>query len=341
MKCEYVYLDLKDWIELGKDFHKVKRLKATTSIELECLLESVATGKMCFPLVDTLFLEFFKNGNRNRRARLAEMMATLSLGYVIADKRTRLTYEIRNAFSNMLKRPTPVNREMVVRGLSRALISDEAFSRLAGLNPSQILHFNKVTDRVDAWVDYFAGVSEETRTVFINKFRESNKRHTHMLESFRNSNYENPDMMLRIYYTRLLFDNQSTLEQVMNEFGLSKNDFLSLDGMAFSSEIPSYEIEAKLTVESMKQKTRRLSENDLYDISSLAGAIPHCDTVVTEAFWVDLCKRLGFDNKYNCKFLTKYKQLFGEDHIGCSNQTSGTRETLDDICERPAIHGGE
>lgn len=59
----------------------------------------------------------------------------------------------------------------------------------------------------------------------------------------------------------------------------------------------------------MKQKSRNLAENDCYDISSLAAAIPYCSVVVTEAFWVDLCKRLKFDQKYNCIMLTNYKQL--------------------------------
>lgn len=303
----FVYLDLKDWIEVARDFYKRENGQGYPD-ELERILNSVATGEVCFPLVDTLFLEFIKNSNPTRRARLARIMSVLSLGYVIADKRTRLVNEIRLALAKMLKQSTPLLKDVLVRGFPRALISDDSFARLAGLNPNKITQVIQATDSIEAWVDYFLSINEETRKFLLHKFQDSNKRQIEMLEHLRKTN-SNFSELLRAYYARLFLDTQTTILQVLAEFGLSHNELLNIDAVAFSSEIPSFEIEAKLALESMKQRSRRLAENDCYDISSLAGALPYCSAIVTEAFWVDLCQRLGFDTKYGCKLYTNYKEV--------------------------------
>lgn len=307
MERKYIYLDLKDWIAIGKDFHLRQNHKKYSS-ELDWVLEAVVTGEICFPLVDTLFLEFYKNSTPNRRTKLARVMSLLSLGYLIVNKRTRLAYEARLALAKFFKLTMIKPESMIIRGLPRAFITDEVFARLTLINKSRLPQIIEAIDNVDSWIRYFESVDEQTRNYLMNKYRELNQKQTEMLESFRKSS-DNPDLLLRIYYGRLFMDTQTTILQVMNEYGLSKDDLLQLDGVAFSSEIPSFEIEAKLTIESMKQKSRSLAENDCYDISSLAAAIPYCSTIVTEAFWVDLCKRLKFDKKYDCILLKNYRQL--------------------------------
>lgn len=305
-KC--VYLDLKDWIGISKDFYQ-RGKEEIHFPELEWILKSVASGEICFPLVDTLFLEFYKNSTPSRRSKLAIIMSTLSLGCLIADKRSRLAYEARIALAKMFNQSLPNKEIMIVRGLSRAFVTDEELAHLTGLNINRISRIIEATDSVDAWIDFFDIVDEVTRKFLVNKFREANDRHTEMLEIFRKSNNKNPDLQLRIYYARLFSDTQDTILKIMDEYGLSKNELFQLDGATLSSEIPTYEIESKLTIEAMKQKSRSLENNDYYDIASLAAAIPYCSVVITEAFWVDLCKRLKFDQKYNCKLLTDYKQL--------------------------------
>jgi len=207
---KHVYLDLKDWIAIGKDFYK-REIGETYSTELDWVLESVASGKICFPLVDTLFLEFFKRGNPIQRARLAKTMSLLSLGYLIADKRTRLAYEVRMAMAKMYKLPIPKPEDMIVRGLSRAFVADEAFANLIGINQSRLSQVIETMDNVDAWVDYFISVDEKTRKYLMDKFRVSNQRYTEMLESFRKSNYDDLELLLRTYYLRLFSDTQTTI----------------------------------------------------------------------------------------------------------------------------------
>jgi hypothetical protein len=304
---KYIYLDLKDWIDISRDF-KLHQNNRKYSSDLDWVLEEIAGGKICFPLVDTLFLEFYKNSSSSRRTKLANVMSLLSLGNLIVNKRTRLAYEVRLALAKFFKTTIVKSESMIVRGLSRAFVTDEVFTQLTGINLRRLSQIIKNMDNVNAWVDFFQSVDEQTRNYLMNKFRESNKKQIEILESFRKSS-NSYDLLLRAYYARLFMDNQTTFLQIMDEYGLSKDDLLKIDGATLFSEIPSFEIEAKLTIESMKQKSRSLKENDCYDISSLAAAIPYCSIIVTEAFWIDLCKRLKFDKKYNCKFLKNYRLL--------------------------------
>jgi hypothetical protein len=308
MERKYIFLDLKDWIEIGKDFYK-HEINEAYSIELDWVLESVTNGMVCFPLVHTHFLEFYKNSTPIRRSKLAKTMSLLSLGYLIADQRTRLAYEVRLALAKLFNISSIKPETMIVRGLSRAFMSDEAFANLTGIDKNRFSRILEAMDNLDSWIEYFESIDEHTRKFLMHKFREANHEQVKTQESFRKTNCANSDLLLRTYYARLFFDTQTTILQVMNEYNISKDDLFRIDGITLAAEIPSYEIEAKLTVESMKQKTRRIVENDSYDISSLAAAIPYCSVVITEAFWVDLCIRLKFDQKYNCVFLKNYKEL--------------------------------
>lgn len=305
---QYIYLDLKDWITLSKDYYNKKQEEYSS--ELNWVFEKIVDGRICFPLVDTLFLEFFKNNSYSRRYRLAKIMSSLSLGYIIADKRTRLAHETRIALSKSFKNNNMVKTQsIIIRGFPRAFASDEILAKLVGFNKNRLTRIIESCDNVDSWIDYFITVDEETRQYLMDKFRKSNQKHTEMLESFRKSS-ENKDLLLRTYFARLFMDNQTTILQIANDdYGISKSDLLEIDIASFISNIPSFEIEAKLTIESMKQKSRKLATNDCYDISSLATAIPYCSIIITEAFWVDLCLRLGFDKKYKCIFLKNYRQL--------------------------------
>lgn len=57
------------------------------------------------------------------------------------------------------------------------------------------------------------------------------------------------------------------------------------------------------------QKTRDPKKNDLYDLFSLAVAIPYSDVVVTEKFWVAETKRVDLDEIYDTELLTAIDEL--------------------------------
>jgi len=65
------------------------------------------------------------------------------------------------------------------------------------------------------------------------------------------------------------------------------------------SEIPTLNVHVELGVQKTKQRTKPTDPNDLFDLDFLSVAIPYCDCVVTERFWVDLVRRAELDKRYN------------------------------------------
>lgn len=51
-------------------------------------------------------------------------------------------------------------------------------------------------------------------------------------------------------------------------------------------------------------RSREIDANDVMDVSFLSVAIPYCDIIVTEQFWVDLAKRNRLDQAYCTILLT-------------------------------------
>ena len=65
--------------------------------------------------------------------------------------------------------------------------------------------------------------------------------------------------------------------------------------------------------ERAEQRSREFDANDVMDVSLLNVAIPHCDIIVTERFWVDLAKRNRLEQASGTILLTDLAGL--EQHL--------------------------
>ena len=83
--------------------------------------------------------------------------------------------------------------------------------------------------------------------------------------------------------------------------GRSYDEFLALGRSrltAFFTDIPCLDVEIEIGSQRNGFWNRSVDPNDLIDLSFLSVAIPYCDFVVTEKFWVDLAIRANLHNKY-------------------------------------------
>ena len=64
-----------------------------------------------------------------------------------------------------------------------------------------------------------------------------------------------------------------------------------------------------LSMQMHRQKSKPWTIRDDRDIGFLSLAIPSCDAVITEAFWVDLARRRGLNERYETVLLSDLTDL--------------------------------
>jgi len=106
----------------------------------------------------------------------------------------------------------------------------------------------------------------------------------------------------KCYAAELTYDLQDTIKCILQKLGLSMDSFLGLgpEGlMKFWEDVPTIQVELELAVSRDSHWDRGVDPNDTYDLGFLCVAIPYCDVVITENFWVHLAQRHGLHTKYN------------------------------------------
>ncbi len=105
---------------------------------------------------------------------------------------------------------------------------------------------------------------------------------------------------------------QRLLHSSLKKIGKTFSDFLALGQeklLHFWESIPTIHVEMTLESERDEQRSRDIQLNDVIDVSFLSVAIPYCDIVITERFWVDLAKRNHLDQRYGTILLTNFADL--------------------------------
>jgi hypothetical protein len=106
----------------------------------------------------------------------------------------------------------------------------------------------------------------------------------------------------RAHIARLFMDMQDQYLTPMRTLGKRREDieFLDMeDRLRLITEVPPLDVEVSLAVQHQQQWDRQEVMNDVRDISHLCMAIPYCDAVITERYWVDKVEREKIDEKYN------------------------------------------
>lgn len=104
-------------------------------------------------------------------------------------------------------------------------------------------------------------------------------------------------------------------KELNTQLALEKQNFenflgLGTDGLLeFFSCVPCLDVEIELATERDKNLSKEISPHDLVDVSFLNVAIPFCNVVVADKYWVDIAKRKKLDKKYNTILLGDLLEL--------------------------------
>ncbi|MHB8894136.1 MAG: hypothetical protein ACYC99_03030, partial [Candidatus Geothermincolia bacterium] len=122
------------------------------------------------------------------------------------------------------------------------------------------------------------------------------------------------DTRRRCYVAELTIDLYDVLAECLRSHRVRLDTFLGIGTerlMAFWADVPTMDVEIELAVLRDSQWHREVDPNDSYDIGFLCVAIPYCDIVVTERFWVHNIQRLKLHEKYRTAISSSVSEVEG------------------------------
>jgi hypothetical protein len=285
-KC--IFLDQNHWIYLARAINGGPHRPEHVPIA-ERLLRLVDRGEIRLPLSTMHLIEHLRAADVGRRQRLAEVFENFSRGWFFAAWGSIIPAELSRAVAKTYgfkPRPPPV---VVGRGFlfglsprMRALVTNQLrilsldqVSAIAAL-PGALLHLLTFPNEVGRAQqnmaigdtgDKYAADTEELRNV-----RKAASR----------------TVAKRAQYARYTYDFQEEVRTALATAGMTWDDWSALGPVGlteFWDSVPSFRVDAGLTLYRDRQWSRIIDPNDLGDISHLVLAIPYCDIVVVEQFW--------------------------------------------------------
>jgi len=301
----YIYLDQNKWIDLvraylgkpnGKKFAKTLQLAQT----------AVDQDRAIFPLSQAHIMETIKIGNLKQREDLINRMIPLSKGWVLASPSILVQEELSREIPRLYGKETVKGQpEAFGRGILFALGDPERLLSEMGIsNPTWL---KAVLDTPEAFSNFL------TNAVTDRHFQQNWETFADQAEKGRAlRKLHSKEVRRRAYVALLAHGLQGHLAKVLSQLGLRLQDFFALGTeqlLAFFDTVPTLHVEIELATERDEHWDKSIDKNDTLDISFLSQAIPYCDIVVTERFWVSLAKRKKLDKKYDTVMLNDLTEL--------------------------------
>jgi len=313
---QYIYLDQGYWIDLRKRPEDDETRKA--------IEQAVNSGDIVLPLINTLLRETGKYGYEEEREEHFNFMYELSQGYGLREYTSIGEFEIGRFVTVMGGYNYDLIGQVRGKGIAHlygewsievdedAEIDDETLKELeeeVGKELKSKRGFDistKSEDIIDhyqetEWEEELAEEVNEIRKEWDETFDDNQKRR-------RFSHYAH-------FYQNILTDLAQKLA-----FNGVKHDFRIYDIEKYIHAgdemvdtllqwFPSRYTYVTLNNARDLQKHRDAKPNDIYDMFSLAVAIPYSDIVVTENFWKTEAKRADLDEIYNTEILSSLDDL--------------------------------
>lgn len=311
MPAKTIYLDQNKWIDLSRAHHKRQDGAAFEDI-LRNLELAVADDSVILPLGASHFIETAKHGDSSARKRIASTMVQLGKGWTIAPQSNLVRREIRSAL-------------LSVFNVKKASKPPQPFGRGVGFAFGEP---ERVTDSSIAWcrADRFPEemMIANVRTALTSPFESMRKRGINGVESIADSFVDRVELVRsklkslsstlqkRYYYAELLYQLRSELDLALGSAGISASSFMDAGRsklVEFWQSVPTMDTETELFVSRNRHWDRSVEANDIRDIAFLSVAIPYCDIVVTEKFWVAVAEQTGLSKKYNTTMLANLGDL--------------------------------
>ena len=290
-----IYLDQNAWINISdnpdlRDLYS--RLKAATE-----------ANEAIVPLSFGNLIETMRTPDRSRRAFLATRMMELSKGYTIAPEYYLVPFELDYAIAHVFGMPAPPLPNPLGSGVNFAFGYLHVSPDRLGAPPYQVDLVRRILDSPEGMHALLVGppfpYNDKVSENFLGGAKEFAKEADKARELIKP--YSSA-VRKRGYAAVLANILDSEIRQSLAKFGITYDQLLALGRkklIALFSDIPCLDVEIEIGSQRNGFWNRPVDPNDLVDISSLCVAIPYCDAVVTEGFWVDLACRAKLNGKYS------------------------------------------
>jgi hypothetical protein len=296
-----LYLDLNKWIDLARAYHGQpggERFRTA----LDTVMAGVAAGWLSVPLTSGHIIEMARHGNRERRGRLAEVLVQLSRGATLEPIYSVIrALARRSAQALFVEEPPDPQPQVHGRGIEFAFGEIARIDRAFGGDAERADRVRRYLDSPEGLLHYLEHTHEDLRLAGTRSVTAKAQRFAVENDSSRfRLKTESLETAMKVYYARALIDLSAVVAEALGRVGKKPADFLALGppgADAFFRAIPPLRVEATLHVTRDRHWDRTVAANDSEDIGGLAVAIPYCDVVVSERFWVDVARRHGLDRE--------------------------------------------
>lgn len=300
----FIYLDQNKWIDLAKAASGRPDGSPYSEI-LKKAQQGVRDGRVCFPLSSVHMIETAKSPRQDQRTLLANLMTELSQGVVLRAEPQLINVYLDRASLECFGEEVPPAPTPFGRGIEAAFDLDVRQSLHISDKHADLLR--RILDTPRAWTNFLSFAQENERLAGIQSVRKVGERAAAKSESARAMvPMVDLDLAHRAYAVRLTMNLLDRLRQSLHRVGRTFEEWGALGPdrlMRFWRSIPLLDVEIELHTQMHREKSKPWAPNDVLDIGSLSLAVPSCDVVVTERFWVSLIRRRGLDVKYNTKVL--------------------------------------
>lgn len=313
---KYIYLDQAPWIEL--------RQRDSNDATRQFIEQKVNQGEAIVQLLHTLYIETGKYDSESVREDHADYMYRLSGGHVLRNFQDVSHIEKRNFVETAIGNEFDLEFEVRATNASSMLgtpkltidgedvfesdqFSDKVKQEFRDLLESKLAFDIFIEEEAaerhqdTAWEEELVETIEETREAMDEEFNDNSRRRRAEIHTY----------FFKEVFFDLIFGFASRGHSV--DFGNYDFEKYVYQGDEDVEELyqsfPAIYSYLTLSTRRDTEKTREAKPNDVYDLFSLAVAIPYSDVVVTEKMWVTKAIRAGLDEAYNTTLLTSLDGL--------------------------------
>ena len=284
------------------------------------IIESSKKGNNKFPFSSVHFFESMKRKELSSRKELLKLIFDLSKFYSIRPFYQVINMEVRNAILKSLN-VKPIN-------LSDYVFNDELFHFFGGEIeiksnepnkeiPEEIKEIKKKLSSVFKDSEVMASALCTNQTIFDGQFFQSEQNFIDKLDKLRKQDYRHLDKNTRKKISNVLVFKelvQDEFVKVCSEYNLDssviKYIFPNKNSVeVFLKSIPTVYVFQFIYDILNQDHNHKIESNDIWDLTFLAIAVPHCDIVVTERRWSNILNEKQIGEMYNTKIISKIKDL--------------------------------
>ncbi|MDU2489652.1 MAG: hypothetical protein E7D27_03525 [Clostridium celatum] len=320
----YIYLDQNKWIELAKGLknEEIKYKNLYSKIR-----SNVESGIWAFPLSIIHIAEAMKRKDKESREDLLNLMYTLSKGCSIADYLTvndiEFNYWIRNGIVDYKE----IQSQVIAHDLSKiiGLSIDTARIKINGnleVSDDKIKYLKNFLINHSCDIEIFKYICElcsdlnEDEDFFYECFVEAREKFKSWVDEIKKLDNYKEKHVYPAYLIKIFFEQYGEiLKRLSPEYRdkfkkmVCSNNKNKEKTINFIESLPGFNINNRLVYELLSNPYKVVHKHDFFDLAFLRVAIPYCDIVIGENYWIDRIKFYKLDKKFNTISETKLFKL--------------------------------